>query len=214
MYQEYDNNHEMQSDQYTRKGHSYSEELMESELAYELMHIQSEEELDQFLGNLIQSVWKGAQAFYHSPLGQKLKNQAVAGLKNIGKKALPGLGRTVGGHFFGPEGAKIGGQLGKMAAKGLGLEFESATALEKRSEGSRRLVRIAQNTAQHIAAQIQKGLPVNDRIIQQIILQEGQKWFPQLLMQAPEDLISNRLSGQKTQGRWYRKGNQLIIEGI
>jgi hypothetical protein len=215
MYQEYEDNYEAQIGQYFEQNNSYSGEIPENELAYELMHVQSEEELEQFLGDLLQTAWKGAQAFYHSPLGQKLKNQAVAGLKNIGKKALPGLGRTFGGHFFGPQGAKIGGQLGKMAAKGLGLEFQGATALEKRTEGSRRMVRMARNAAQRIAAQVQQGQPISTRIIRQIILQEGQRSFPDLPVKSPGDMGKrNGLAGQQTQGRWYRQGNQIILEGI
>ena len=215
MYHEYGETQESQvTGQYFEQSPAYVGEIPESELAYELMNVQSEEELEQFLGDLLKAAWGGAKAFYHSPLGQKLKDQAIAGLKSVGKKALPGLGRTVGGHFFGPEGAKVGGQLGRMAAKGLGLEYQGATALERRTEGSQRFVRTAQNAARRIAAQVQNGQPMNARIIRQIILQEGQRWFPGLPAQAMAGSGGVGTSTPQTTGRWYRKGNQIILEGL
>jgi hypothetical protein len=215
MYHEYGETQENQYSPQFEQSQKYFQEIPESELAYELMHVQSEEELDQFLGDLLKSAWSGAKAFYHSPLGQKLKNQAIEGLKNMGRKALPGLGRTVGGHFFGPQGARIGGQLGRMAAKGLGLEFQGATALERRTEGSRRFVRTARNAARRIAAQIQTGQPVTARIIRQIILQEGRHWFPGLPVQSIDGMGGGTMpSSAQNSGRWYRQGSQIILEGI
>lgn len=215
MYQEYGENPEKQYETLFESGQEFVQEIPEGELVYELMHIQSEEELDQFLGDLLKSVRSGAKALYHSPLGQKLKRQAIEGLKDMGRKALPGLGRTVGSHFFGPQGAKIGGQLGKMAAKGLGLEFEGATALERRTEGSRRFVRTARNAARRIAAQIQSRQPLTEKNVHQIIIQEGRRWFPDL------PVLPNRVTNQEAgtfpaqnSGRWYRQGDRIILEGI
>lgn len=215
MYQEYGETHENQYSPPFEGSQEHFQEIPEGELAYELMHVQSEEELDQFLGDLLKSAWSGAKALYHSPLGQKLKRQAIEGLKDMGRKALPGLGRTVGGHFFGPQGARIGGQLGKMAAKGLGLEYQGATALERRTEGSRRFVRTARNAARRIATQIQSGQPVNARIIHQIILQEGRRWFPGLPVQAIGGTGGGAgPSSAQNAGRWYRQGSRIILEGI
>ena len=158
----------------------FGHETGENELAHELLNIQNEQELEQFLGGLLKSAWSGAKSLYNSPIGQQIKGQAVAGLKSLGKRALPGLGSALGGRFFGPAGAKFGGQLGNLAVRGLGLEFEGGAPIDRRYEGARRMVRIAKAASRRIAAYARTGQPMTARVIRGMIMQEAQRWFPNL----------------------------------
>jgi len=47
-------------------------EIEETELAEELLTIQSEEELDQFLGKLVKKAWRGVKKFAKSGVGRAL----------------------------------------------------------------------------------------------------------------------------------------------
>jgi hypothetical protein len=197
-------------------------EMHENELAHELMNIQNEQELEYFLGGLLKSAWSGAKTLYNSPIGQQLKGQAISGLKSLGKRALPGLGSAIGGRFFGPAGARIGGQLGNMAVRGLGLEFEGMAPRDKRFEGSRRLIRVAKSASRRIAAYARSGQPISARTVRNIILQEGRRWFPGLPSPAPVGGGSGfqssgggyAMSTGQNQGTWVRQGNRIIIQGV
>ena len=105
----------------------FMQEMNEYELAHELLSLEGEEELEYFLGSLFKKALGGAKALYNSPMGQQLKGQAISGLKSIGRQALPGLGRKLGGQLLGDRGAQWGAKLGNMAVQGLGLEFEGAS---------------------------------------------------------------------------------------
>src|SRR5262245_38518472 len=78
------------------EGHEASEmespfnDLQEMELAAELLSVQSEEELEQFLGNLFKKVWKGLKKV-GSFVGRVAKPLGGI-LKGIAKKALPVVG--------------------------------------------------------------------------------------------------------------------------
>src|SRR5579871_6330860 len=61
---------------------SESEEI---ELASELLELGSEQELEQFLGNLFKGVSRAVGGFIKSPIGKALGGV----LKNVAKKALP-----------------------------------------------------------------------------------------------------------------------------
>lgn len=216
MNYEYQETYEFQPE-YEYEG-EFSQESYENELAHELMNIQNEEELEYFLGNLLKKAWSGAKTLYNSPVGQQLKGQAIAGLKSLGKRALPGLGSKLGGRFFGPAGAQVGSQLGNMAARGLGLEFEGASPRDKRFEGSKRLVRIAKAASRRIAAYARSGKPMSARAVRNIILQEGKRWFPGLPSPMPADGGFQNGdytdSTQQNRGTWVRQGNRIILQGV
>src|SRR4051794_23975570 len=67
-------------------------ETQELEAAAELLEIQSEAELEQFLGNLFKKVASGVGGFIKSGTGKALGGI----LKNVAKKALPVVGGALG----------------------------------------------------------------------------------------------------------------------
>lgn len=116
-------------------------EAEEMELAYELLSVSSEEELDQFLGK----IWKGIK---------KIAKPIGGALKGIAKKALPMVGGALGSFIPIPGvGTALGSALGGAVAKALEVEMEMAgLAQEDRDlEVARRIVRIA-GTAGRLAA--------------------------------------------------------------
>lgn len=196
------------------------QEMHENELTQELLEIQNEEEFEYFLGNLVKSAWRGAKTLYNSPLGQKLKNQAVAGLKSMGRQALPGLGRTLGGHFLGPQGAQLGGHIGNFAAQKLGLEYEGGNTQERRYDAARRFVRAARVAARRIMLYARSGRPLNQRVVRNIILHTGRRWFPGL--PAPRSNGATYGGGSdggfsnnaQNRGTWVRQGNRIVLRGV
>lgn len=111
-------------------------ELME--LAGEMLELDSEAELDQFLGKMIKRVGKRLQRTVRSRLGR-----TVGGfLKGVAKKALPFAGCAVGAYFGGPQGARIGKGVGSCARGMLGFEAETLGEEDQEFEGAKQFVRM------------------------------------------------------------------------
>src|SRR6266550_2726453 len=79
-------------------GETQQEELSEQEeiqLAHELLAVNSEQELEQFLGNFIRRAVRAVSQVARSPIGQ-----AIGGvLKGVARKALPMAGAALGGYI-------------------------------------------------------------------------------------------------------------------
>src|SRR3954452_20938470 len=131
---EYDVNFETEGE---GEGEAYEAEAFEQEepigeaetmeLASELLEVQSEEELEQFLGDLVKKVGSAASGaaravgnFARTPAGQEL----VGILRGAAKTALPAIGTAIGTAYGGPLGAKLGGLAGQGLGAALGLELE------------------------------------------------------------------------------------------
>ncbi|TGE24604.1 hypothetical protein E5K00_05160 [Hymenobacter aquaticus] len=111
-------------------GHEYSgevsqQESQELEMAYQLLEISNEQELNLFLGDLLSkaaSAVKGAAtSFVASPTGQSVGKYLV----DVGRNTLPQLGAQYGGQAGGAlgsrAGAALGGRLGPLGAKAGGF---------------------------------------------------------------------------------------------
>ena len=82
-----------------------------AELATELLEVQSEQELEQFLGDLIKRAGSAIGTFIKSPTGQALGGI----LKGAAKQALPMVGSALGGWVGGDAGAKLGSKFASLA---------------------------------------------------------------------------------------------------
>jgi uncharacterized protein (DUF697 family) len=122
-------------------------ETMEMELAAELLEVQTEQEMERFLGKLMGKASGAAGNFVRSSAGKNLGGV----LKKIAGKALPWAARIAGGMIGGPIGAKIGGGLGNFAAKAFGLELEGLSGEDKEFALSRAFVRFGANAARRAA---------------------------------------------------------------
>jgi hypothetical protein len=114
-------------------------ETQELELASELLEVSSEQELEQFLGNVFHAVGNALGQFVRSDTGQALGGI----LKDAAKKALPVVGRAIGERIAPGQGGEWGGQLAQAAGATLGLELEGLSAQDQEFEAARQFVRLA-----------------------------------------------------------------------
>ena len=115
-------------------------EQQELALAMELMAVQSEAELEQFLGKMFKGVWRGIKKVA-KPLGGILKG--------IAKKALPFVGGALGSFIPIPGvGTALGRALGGALSKALEMEMAAMPGVDRELEAARRFVRIAGSAAQ------------------------------------------------------------------
>ncbi|WP_417915627.1 hypothetical protein [Candidatus Electronema sp. JM] len=192
-------------DEWSGEGEVFSEaELME--LAGELLEINSEAELDQFLGKLIKKAGSALGKVVRSPIGK-----AVGGfLKNAAKKALPLAGAAVGTYFGGPLGAKLGHSLGSLGANA--LEMETLNAEDREFEGAKQFVRMCGDAAK---TALSAPATVNPQAAaKQAVSAAVAKHAPGLLTgkkSAAGARKSRRSSGPVVTGQWVRKGNKILI---
>jgi hypothetical protein len=117
-------------------------EGQEMELASQFLEIANENELENFLGDLIKSAGRALGKVVKSPIGQALGGV----LKTVAKKALPIAGGALGGMFGGPLGASLGSGLASMAGNALGLELEGLSQEDREFEASKQYVKFAAET--------------------------------------------------------------------
>jgi hypothetical protein len=182
-------------------------EQREMELAAELLEVSSEEELEQFLGNLIGSVQQGIGRFMRSDTGQALGGLLKDSLKDLTKKALPVVGRSIG-QWVSPEGGgEPGARLASAAGALLGLELEGLSGEDREFEVSRQLVRFTGSAVQH-AALAPRGVP-GPVAARAAVQRAARTYAPGLLP---------RLQGRSTRlwprsGRWVRRGRAIVLFG-
>lgn len=199
--------------------HEMAYGMNEYELANELLEIQSEGELDQFLGKLVSGAWRGIKSFAASPQGQALKGQMVSGLKSFGRQALPQLGSAIGGYFGGDKGSNIGSQIGNWGANRFLNEYEYEGEYEGEVSGksvqmSKRFIRVAREASRAIASAIKTGKPVTQRAIRRMILQAANQHMSGGNSQNDTRRSSANFGmggGGQNQGTWYRQGNRIIL---
>ena len=129
-------------------------EMETLEYANELLEVQSEDELEQFLGDLVKRAGSAIGSFVRSDTGRALTGMA----KDVAKQALPSVGQAVGGYFGGAPGAEAGGKLASMASNLLGLELEGLSAQEAEFEAAKGVVRMT-GAAAKVAAQAPRNAP-------------------------------------------------------
>jgi len=122
-------------------------EQEEIELASELLEISSEQELEQFLGNLFKKVSRGVGTFIKSPVGRALGGV----LKNVAKKALPVVGGALGSMVAPGVGTAIGSKLGSLASGLFEVELEGKLPEQAEYEVARRYVGLAASAARNAA---------------------------------------------------------------
>ena len=122
-------------------------EAEEIGLASELLEIDNEAELEQFLGGLISKIGRAAGGLIKSPVGQALGGI----LRGIAKKALPMAGGALGSMIAPGVGTALGTQLGSAVSDMFELELESIPQDAAEFEVARRLVGLTAAAASHAA---------------------------------------------------------------
>jgi uncharacterized protein (DUF697 family) len=130
-------------------------DTLETELAWELLGITTDEELDEFLGKLASSVFRGASKFIRSPIGRALGGV----LKKVGKIALPAVGGALGSLVAPGVGTAIGSKLGSVAGGLLEVgEAEMMGPADAQYETAQRYVQFARGAYRN-AARIPPNVP-------------------------------------------------------
>jgi len=179
------------------------------ELAAGLLEVSSEAELDRFLGNLIKKAGQAAGQFIKSPVGQQLGGL----LKGAAKKALPMVGSAVGGYFGGDTGAKIGNQVASTAGRIFGLELEGLSLEDQEFEAAKSFVQFAGEAAKNAASAPQAANP--KAIAQQAAMTAARQYAPGLLAGTSAATAGKSCAacGRGSSGRWYRRGNKIVLVG-
>jgi hypothetical protein len=201
-------------------------EAEEMQLASELMGVQSEEEFENFLGDLISGITKAAGGFLNSSVGKSLGGF----LKGAAKKLLPVAGTALGGFLGGPVGASLGGNL--AGALGGALEMEAG---EMEFEAARSFVRLAADAARNAAVSPQGETP--EETARKAVADSALKNAPALIAPSlpPSPAPFAPASSPAAQsmaprcpvcgtghhhhhhhgsGRWIRNGNQIVLFGV
>ncbi|MEU7790652.1 hypothetical protein [Amycolatopsis sp. NPDC049159] len=173
----------------------------EAEFAGHLMEVGSEQELDHFLGGLVNAVGKvvqGVRGAANSPQGRAL----IAAIKPLAKSALPALGGAIGTAIAPGLGTQVGSALGTAA--GSLFEGEAAMTQEQEEfETARRIVRLASAAAQDVASAPDGGSP---RLVGEFgVVRASRRFAPSLYRRA-----LRRISpmARRYHGRRYRSFNR------
>ena len=175
-------------------------EAQEMELASELLEVSSEQELEQFLGDLFKTVGGAIGQFASSNTGQALGGV----LKSAVKQALPLAGRAIGDWAV-PGGGDVGAQLAGQAGQMLGLELEGLSPEDREFEVSRQLVRLASSAAKQASQAPPNADP--SAVARQAVTTAAQTYAPGLLRRLPDR--SGRVWPRT--GRWVRHGQTIVL---
>ena len=211
-------------------GQGEAGEVQTMELASQFLEVNSEEEMDHFLGDLVSRAAGGIRDFANSSTGQALGGI----LKAAAKKALPIAGAAVGGYFGGPTGAKLGGQLAGAAGSAFGLEVEGLSNEDRDFEVARQFVRFADAATKNATAALGEvggggavPPPQAAQVAKAAAIEAAKQFAPGLLRPAagPGPAGGPSAAGaaggppqhhrhRPMSGRWIRRGKTIVLLGV
>jgi hypothetical protein len=189
-------------------------EAEEMELASRLMELESEEEFENFLGDIISGISGGL-------INSKTGNALGGLLKGAAKTLLPIAGTVAGGYFGGPMGASLGGKLAGSLAGSLEMENE-----QMEWEAAKDFVRFAAEAARN-AAQAPEGQDPHT-VAHQATTEAAQKHAPELIEhgagpQGPAQSFPHehhKPGGcgchhrRHRSGHWEQRGHEIVLFGV
>lgn len=179
-------------------------DVEQSELASELLGVSSDEELDQFLGNILRKVSRRV-----GPLSNVLKSKLGGYLKGAVKTALPKLAGVAGGAFGGPLGAVIASQGAPALGSLLGLELEGLSSEDQEFEAAKQLVQLAGSAIENATQAASNAAPT--LAAKEAVIAAAQRHAPGLLTRGRRARAS---AGAGQRGYWYRQGNRIVLVGV
>ncbi len=200
-------------------------ELLEIQLASELLSVTSEAEMDRFLGGLIRKAASSVRRAISSPVGQAL----TGALKRTARVAIPTFGRAIGSYIGGPAVGSALGTLASRAASAFGLETEGLSNEDRNFELAKRFVRLAGVAANNAAIIWPADNP--QAVANSALISAARRYAPGLLRGAPASVISTTIartptttipmattpatgiSGPRRSGRWIKRGRAIIVFG-
>lgn len=172
----------------------------EEDTAWELLSVQSEAELEAFLGKLFRTAKRAATPL----LGKLLRG----GAKSLLKKALPMIGGLAGSIIPGA-GNLVGAAAGSALSQMIGDEAEAMSEPDGQMEVARRLVRTIGDATNRIAAD--PAASSNPRAsVTSAFRASMQRHVPGLL---PTRGLLSRRGRVTSSGRWIRRGDTILVLG-
>jgi hypothetical protein len=184
----------------------------EMELAAEFLEVANEDELEQFLGDLIGGIGSTLGKIVNSPIGK-----AVGGvLKDVAKTALPIAGGALGTFVGGPIGGMIGSNLASVAGSALGLELEGLSPEDREFEATKQFIRFAgQTVANALEAESQVGAYADPEAVAHAAAVEAARIHaPGLMDIAGAGGHEPHHHFRSHEGRWVRHGHRIILFGV
>jgi hypothetical protein len=193
-------------------------ETQEMALAAELLELTNEQELNQFIGDLIKGAGKAIGGFVKGPVGQALGGV----LKQAAKTALPIAGSALGNLIVPGVGGALGGQLASAAGKMFGLELEGLSQEDREFEVARRFVRLAGEATKNAIAAPPAADPRH--VAQAAITTAAKAVAPGLAAELgtstpnswgyySQQQQQQQPMGASQSGRWFRQGRRIVIYG-
>jgi len=211
------------------------------ELAAELLDVNSEAELDQFLGGLISR----AGQLVKSPVARHVRRRLGGLLKGAAKKALPAIGKAIGsaaggyvgdrvGGYVGGQlgsagrtigsktgsdlGGQFGGYLGDQAGSAIGrvfgLELEGLSLEDQEFEVAKHFVQFAGAAVKNATSAPPTANP--QAVAKQATMLAARQFAPGLIAGTGVTSTGKTCAacgGGGSSGRWYRRGNKIILVG-
>jgi hypothetical protein len=175
-------------------------EQQEMELAAELLGVRSEQEFENFLGDLISKAGKAIGGFVRGPVGKALGGV----LKGVAKTALPIAGGALGTFIGGPVGTAIGSSLGSMAGQALGLELEGLSAEDREFEVARQFILFAGEAVKNALDAPPDADPMT--VAHGAAVEASQTHAP--------GFFGGQPGLQSRGGRWIRRGRKIVLFGV
>jgi hypothetical protein len=188
-------------------------EADEMELASRLMELETEEEFENFLGDIISGLSGGL-------INSKTGNSLGGLLKGAAKTLLPIAGTIAGGYFGGPMGANLGGKIAGGIAGNLEMESE-----QMEWEAAKDFVRFAAEAARNAALAPEGQDP--HAVAHQATTDAALKHAPQLIEhglgpQGPADSVPHEhhkhgscgCHHRHHTGHWARRGHEIVLFGV
>ncbi|MDL9998319.1 hypothetical protein QTI24_06900 [Variovorax sp. J22P240] len=178
-------------------------------LAYELMTVSDDAEMEEFLGKLMSSVTRKFKKMRRAVLPRLLPIlRGPAG--DLLKRAMPLLGSALGSAVPGA-GTLLGGMAGRRLGQLLGGQMEDASDDEARVDLSRKLVSTVTDAVDRAVQDPRSGAePVS--AARDAFVGAMQDNLPAGVRRA---LARRKHSGAEAQsGRWVRRGRKIIVLGL
>ncbi len=186
----------------------------EMELAAEFLEVADDEELEQFLGDLIGGIGSALGKIVNSPVGK-----AVGGvLKDVAKTALPIAGGALGTFVGGPIGGMIGSNLASIAGSALGLELEGLSPEDQEFEATKQFIRFAGQT---VANALQAPPYADPEAVAHAAAVEAARVHAPGLMDIAAGHGRRHHGGHHAghhsrhhEGDWVRHGHRIVLYGV
>jgi len=202
-------------------------------LAYELVSLDSEQQLEAFLGKIFKSIKKklpGAAKFLRGP-GRALLARALPLVGSAAGSIVPGLGTALGGAAGSALASAIGGKaagggrganpltalLGSGAAGNilgsmLGGGMEAATLQEAKLDVAKRLVRTVADAASSVASDPDFARNAG-QTARSALTSALQRNVPPAIRATLAAAGTGAATG-RAEGRWVRKGNRILLLNV